>query len=249
MLNEPTLEKLTAMRLAGMARAWLEQQKDPDIAALGFDERFGLLVDAELTYRDDRRLKRLLDEAKLRLTNACVEDIDCTASRGLDKATVRQVATCAWIHDHRNLLVTGPTGTGKTYVGCAFAQQACRHGYKTLYRRLPRLFEELTLARADGTYARVLGRLARYDLLVLDDWGIGPLRDADRHDLLEVLEDRYGNRSTLVTSQLPVPRWHEYLGEPTMADAILDRLVHNAYKIALKGHSRRKTEKETTQAE
>lgn len=242
MLNEPTLEKLTDMRLAGMARAWLEQQKDPDIAALGFDERFGLLVDAELLHRDNRRLTRLLAEAKLRLGSACVEDIDCAAARGLEKGTARQLATCVWIHDKRNLLITGATGTGKTYIACAFAQQACRHGYKTLYRRLPRLFEELTLARADGTYTRLLTKLARYDLLVLDDWGIGALRDADRHDLLEVLEDRYGSRATLVTSQLPVPRWHEYLGEPTMADAILDRLVHNAYKIALKGASRRKSE-------
>lgn len=245
MLNEPTLEKLTAMRLLGMSRAWLEQEKDPEIAALGFDERFGLLVDAELMHRDNRRLERLLAEARLRISGACVEDIGCTGARGLDKATVRQLSTCSWIHDKRNLLITGATGTGKTYIACAFAQQTCRHGYRALYRRLPRLFDELTMARADGTYTRLLARLARYDLLVLDDWGIGTMREADRHGLLELLEDRYGNRSTVVTSQLPVASWHDYLGEPTVADAILDRLVHNAYKIALKGPSKRKEKTET----
>lgn len=240
MLSQPTLEKLQALRLFAMATAWLEQQKAPDVAALSFDERFALLVDAEHLARDNKRMARSLKEARLRITGACVEDIDYPARRELDRAQVRQLATCQWVADHLNVLVTGATGTGKTYVACALAQQACRKGYRALYRRASRLFDELTLARADGTHARLLDKIARFDVLVIDDWGLVPDKDADRHDLLEILEDRHGLRSTILASQLPPSKWHEHLADPTLADAILDRLVNNAHRIVLKGPSRRK---------
>ena len=176
----------------------------------------------------------------MRLTSALIEDVDYPARRELDRAVVRQLATCAWIEQHHNVIITGPTGVGKTYVACALAQQACRKGYRALYRRISRPFDELTLARADGTYARLLGRLTGIDLLVLDDWGLAPVGEMERRDLLEYLEDRHGNRSTLLTSQLPVARWHDHLGDPTIADAICDRLLHNAHQLVLKGPSRRK---------
>jgi len=240
MLNEPTIEKLKALGLDALAAAWLEQQQRPDVAALAFDERFGLLVDAEYTQRENKRLDRRLKEAKLRLGQACVEDIDYPPRRELDRALVRQLATCRWIDEHLNVLVTGLTGTGKTYVACALAQQACRRGYRTIYRRASRLYHELALAHADGSWARVLAKLARVDVLVVDDFALGPIREQERQDLLEVLEDRQGLRSTIVTSQVPVKEWHDYLGEPTVADAILERLVHAAHRLALKGPSRRK---------
>ena len=240
MLNEPTMEKLRALRLGALAAAWVEQQRNPQASSLGFDKRLGLLVDAEWLDRQNERLARALREAKLRLTSACIEDVDYPARRELDRAVVRQLATCVWIEQHYNVIISGPTGVGKTYVACALAQQACRKGYRALYRRTSRLFDELTLARADGTYARLLGRLTRIDLLVLDDWGLAPVGEMERRDLLEILEDRHGNRSTLLTSQLPVARWHDHLGDPTIADAICDRLLHNAHQLVLKGPSRRK---------
>lgn len=242
MLKEPTIEKLRAMHLDGMAEGWLEQQKNAEAAGLSFDERFGMLVDAEWLHRENKRLQRALREAKLKLTQACVEGIDYPARRELDKAVMRQLATCRWVGEHQNVLVTGATGTGKTYVACALAQQACRKGFRAVYRRAPRLFDELRLARADGTYARLLGRLARVDVLLIDDFAIAPVADEERRDLLEVLEDRYGSRSTIVTSQLDPKQWHDYLADPTLADAICDRLVHNAHRLALKGPSRRKEE-------
>jgi DNA replication protein DnaC len=242
MLKEPTIEKLRAMHLEGMADGWLEQQKNTQAAALSFDERFGMLVDAEWLHRENKRLQRALREAKLKLAQACIEGIDYPARRELDKAVVRQLGTCRWVGEHQNVLVTGATGTGKTYVGCALAQQACRKGFRAVYRRAPRLFDELRLARADGTYARLLGRLARVDVLLIDDFAIAPVADEERRDLLEVLEDRYGTRSTIVTSQLDPKQWHDYLADPTLADAICDRLVHNAHRLALKGPSRRKEE-------
>jgi DNA replication protein DnaC len=240
MLNEPTMEKLHSMRLAAMAEAWMDHQKDPDITALSFDERFGLLVDNEFLSRENKRLKRLLGEAKLRLRNACVEDIDYPPKRNLDKKLIRQLASCKWIADHLNVIITGATGTGKSYVACALGNQVCRRGHRTIYRRMPRLLDEVALARADGTYHRLLQRLARCDLLILDDWGLRPLKDNQRHDILEILEDRYDVRSTIVTSQLPKEKWHDHIGDPSVADAILDRLLHNAYTIGLKGPSRRK---------
>jgi DNA replication protein DnaC len=240
MLNEPTIEKLRALRLDTMAAAWEEQQKSPDVTALSFDERFGMLVDAEWLARENRRVQRALKEAKLRLGQATVEAIDYPARRELDKAVIRQLGSCRWIDEHQVVIVTGATGVGKTYVACALAHQACRKGHRAMYRRASRLFDEMRLARADGTYARLLGRVAKIDVLVLDDFAIAPLTDGERRDLLEILEDRHGTRSTIITSQLPPKEWHDYLADPTLADSICDRLVHQAHRIVLKGPSRRK---------
>jgi DNA replication protein DnaC len=242
LLNEPTLEKLKTMRLEGLAAAWLEQQRQPNTAELSFDERLGLLVDAEWMHRENKKMKRALREAKLRLAQACIEDIDYSARREIDKAVVRQLASCRWIEEHQAVLITGMTGTGKSYLACALAHQACRKGFRAVYRRASRLFDELKLARADGTYPRVLARLARVDLIVIDDFAVAPVTDAQRADLLELLEDRYGVRSTIVTSQLPPAQWHDYLADPTLADAICDRLLNNAHRLVLKGPSKRKTE-------
>ncbi|MGE0521333.1 MAG: IS21-like element helper ATPase IstB [Candidatus Binatia bacterium] len=242
MLNEPTTEKLQALRLPGMLAAWQEQQRQADVAGLSFDERFALLVEAEWLRRENERLVRHLREAKLRLAQASLEDVDYSARRELDRAQIRQLASGAWIAAHQHVLITGATGTGKTFLACALAHQACRHGHRALYRRVSRLFDELTLARADGTYARALARLARADVLILDDFALAPLDLHQRQDLLEVLEDRTGTRSTIVTSQLPVAKWHAYVDDPTLADAICDRLLHNAHRIVLKGPSRRKAE-------
>jgi DNA replication protein DnaC len=237
---EPTVERLRAMRLGAVADAYLAQQQNPKIAVLGFDERLAMIVDAEHLFRDNRKLSSRLKEARLRIGDACVEDIDYPPKRELDKAQVRQLATCRWVEEHHNILVSGATGVGKTYLACALAQQACRTGYRAIYRRLARLLDELTLARADGSYAKLLAKLARTDVLVLDDWGIVAIKEAHRQDLLEVFEDRDGTRSTVITSQLPRDKWHDYIGDPTVADAVLDRIVHRAYAITLKGPSRRK---------
>ena len=240
MLMEPTLEKLRAMRLEGMAQSWVGQQKETDIAKLGFDERLALLVDAEWMSRENKRVKRALKEAKLKLAEACLENVDYAARRELDKATMRQLASCKWVHEHQAILITGATGTGKTYLGCALAQQACRKGFRAVYRRASRLFDELRIARADGTYPRVLARFARVDVLLIDDFAISPVSDEERRHLLELLEDRYDTRSTIVTSQLAPGDWHDYLADPTLADAICDRIVHHAHRLVLKGPSRRK---------
>ena len=240
MLNEPTMEKLYEMRLSAMAEAWSSQQKDATIGALSFDERMALLVEAEHMARDNRRLKRLLKDAELRIPSACMEDVKASPARGLEKAMVRQLASCTWVGEHLNVLITGATGVGKSYLASALGQALCRKGMRVLYRRVPRLFDELALARVDGSYARVLARLANAELLVLDDLGLGTPTESQRNDLLEVLEDRYGRASTVVTSQLEIKKWHQWIGEPTIADAILDRLVHNAYKIDLTGPSGRK---------
>lgn len=241
MLTQPTIEKLYELRLGSMAAAFVEQQKDAKTSGLSFDERFAMLVDAEHLARDNRRVKALLKEAELRIGNACIEDVDASAQRGIDKSLLRQLATCAWIDQNQNTLITGATGTGKSYLACALGQTACRRGLRVVYRRMPRLLDELALAKADGSYARTLRKLARAQLLIVDDFGLGHPSDAQRHDLLEVFEDRYGARATVITSQLPRESWHEWIGDETLADAILDRLVHNAYKIELKGPSRRKT--------
>jgi DNA replication protein DnaC len=223
-----------------MADAWLAQQKDSNTASLGFDERFGLVVDAEALARENARLKRLLRDAKLKMTNACIEDVDYEPQRKIDKATFQQLATCRWVSTAQVIAITGATGTGKTYLACALANRACRRGYKALYRRATRFFDELALARADGSYPRLLARLARVDVLVLDDWGMSPIRDAERRDMLEVIDDRHGNRATILTSQVPPEQWHDLVGDPTTADAICDRLLHNALRLKLKGPSRRK---------
>lgn len=240
MLNEPTIERLKSMRLEGMADAWRAQQSDAQSQALAFDERLGLLVDAEWSHRENIRVVRALREAKLKHSQACVESIDYSAARQLDKATMRQLATCRWVREHQSILITGATGVGKSYLACALAHQACRNGFRALYRRAPRLFDELKLARADGTFARLLARLARMDVLIIDDFAITPITDLQRSDLLEVLEDRYATRSTIVTSQLAPSHWHDYLADPSLADAICDRLLSNAHRLVLHGPSRRK---------
>ena len=248
MLTHPTLDKLRALRLTGMAKALNDQMSMPDIHELSFEERLGLLVDHEMTERSDRQLQTRLRQAKLRIS-ASLEDVDYRHPRGLDQSLMRSLASCQWIKDCRNLLITGPTGIGKTWIACAWGQQACRQGYRSLYVRLPRLLYELPIAKADGRYAKVMASLSRMDLLILDDWGLAQLTDEHRRDLLEVLEDRYGRRSTLVTSQLPLAHWHEAIGNPTLADAILDRLIHNAHKIQLKGDSMRKKHSALTKEE
>jgi DNA replication protein DnaC len=245
MLEHPTLEQLHELRLHALARAWQGQQEDPAVDELGFDERLALLVEAEWIDRRNKRFDRLLREAKLRITGACLEDIDYAKERKLDRAGIRQLAGGRWIEAHQNVVITGATGVGKTYLACALAHQACRQGYRALYRRAPRLFDELVLARADGTYPRLLARFARMDVVVIDDWGLAPLKDAERRDLLEIMEDRHGLRSTIWTSQIPVAQWHDHVGDPTIADAICDRLLHNAHRIVLQGPSRRKTKDKT----
>lgn len=239
MLIQQTLEQLHALRLVGMATALEEQLASAVARELGFEDRLALLVERERTCRDDRRLQRLLQEAKLRLA-ACVEDLDFRSSRGLDRGVVLRLASADWVRAHQVVLIVGPTGAGKTYLSCALGQAACRHGLSTRYYRLSRLLGDLALARADGSYPKLLGKLSKTDLLILDDWGLAPLSDPERRDLLDVLEDRYGQRATLVTSQLPLEHWHDYLGNPTLADAILDRLLHGAHKMILKGGSMRK---------
>ncbi len=240
MLSPPTMEQLQALKLAALAAAWTAQQQDATVSQLSFDERFGLLVEAEWLARENARLTRTLKAAKLKLSQACLEAIDYPARRELDKALLRQLATGRWIAEHQHVLVTGATGTGKTFIACALAHQACRQGYRALYWRVSRLFHALALARADGTYARLLAKLARVEVLLLDDFALVPLQEPERRDLLEILEDRYGTRSTIITSQVPPAHWHEYIGEPTLADAICDRLLHNAHRLVLKGSSRRK---------
>ena len=238
MLLHPTLEKLTALRFAGMATA-LNEQLQMNLDDMTFEERLGLLLDREIATRETRRMATRLRAAKLR-QESCIEDIDFRHPRGLDKSQVTRLAGCDWIKEHNNLIITGPTGVGKTYLACAFAQKACREGFNTLYLRTTKLFEDLALAKGDGRYLKLLKTYAKADLLVLDDYGLMQLGREQRHDLLEILEDRHGLKSTLVTSQLPVDHWHEQIGDPTLADAILDRLVHTAHKIHLKGESMRK---------
>jgi len=239
MLKHPTLDKLQQLRLFGMYQALCEQMNLPEIDSLSFEERLGLLVDREITEREDRRMKTRLRQAKLK-HHACVEDIDYRAPRGLDKALTLQLASCRWVHEGLNLIINGPTGVGKTWIACAMAQKACREGYTALYLRLPKLFQALSLAHGDGRFPKLMSAFAKTDLIILDDWGLAKLTAEQRRDLLELLDDRHGNRSTIVTSQLPVDHWHEIIGDPTLADAILDRLIHNAYRINLKGESLRK---------
>ncbi len=238
MLDNHTLDKLRQLKLTGMADAFVQQTEQPETHSLSFNERFALLVDREATHRENRRLTRLLQLAHLKQP-ACVEDIDYKHRRGLDRAQVAALATCDWIRAHHNLHITGPTGCGKSWIGCALGNQACRQGLSVRYERAARLFDNLRIARGDGSFGKKLLQLAKTDLLILDDFGLKPLQQSERHDLLEVIEDRHGSRSTLITSQLPVSSWHDYLNEPTLADALLDRLLSGAHRIDLKGESMR----------
>jgi DNA replication protein DnaC len=239
MLNEHTINQLRGLRLDGMVRAIEDQASSAAATALGFEERLTLLVQREVDWRDDRRVARLLKAARLKVSTACVEDINWRASRGLDKSLVTALAGGDWLRHGQSLLITGATGCGKTWLACALGTQAARSGFSVLYTRAARLFDELQVAHGDGSFARRLAQLAKLDLLVIDDFAISPIGAAERNDLLEVLDDRVGTRSTLITSQLPVKAWHTYLDDPTLADAILDRVVHSSHKIELKGRSLR----------
>ena len=240
MLNEHTLDQLRGLRLDGMVHALADQATHSAAAALAFDERLAMLVQREIDWRDGKRLARLLKAAKLKVGSACIEDIDWRGSRGLDRSLVTALAGGDWLRHGHNVLITGATGVGKTWLCCALAQQAARAGFTVLYMRAPRLLEELRVAHGDGSFGRRLAQLARIDLLAIDDFAIAPITAAERNDLLELLDDRVGTKATLITSQLPVTAWHEWLADPTLADAILDRIVHGAHKIALKGESMRK---------
>ncbi|MCC7083348.1 MAG: IS21-like element helper ATPase IstB [Burkholderiales bacterium] len=240
MLNEHTLSQLRALRLDGMAHALQDVATSAVAATLPFEERLALVVQREIDWRDAKRIERLLKAAKLKVNSACLEDIDWRSSRGLDRTLVSALAGGDWLRHGHNVLITGATGVGKTWLACALAQQAARSGFSVLYVRAPRLLEELRMAHGDGTFSRRLAQLARIDLIALDDFAIAPITPSERNDLLELLDDRVGTRATLITSQLPVSGWHEWLNDPTLADAILDRIVHSAHRITLKGESMRK---------
>lgn len=240
MLDEQTHQKLYDMKLYGLVSAFQEYLDQKGRDKLSFEERFGLMVDREWTERQARQLKRRLKRAKLR-EHACLEDVDYRHPRNLDRSVMRKLATCRWVSDGENVLITGATGLGKTWIACALADKACREGYSALYFRVPRLLNHLAISRGDGSYVKELAKLAKASVLILDDLGLKALEEMEQHDLLEVLEDRHGLRSTVVTSQLPVKKWHDTVGDPTVADAILDRLIHNAHRIELKGPSLRKS--------
>jgi len=236
---QPTLEKLAALRLSGMVTQLKEQIQNPRYAELSFEERLGLLVDVEWDMRQDRKLKRRLRTAKFR-EQAWLEDLDLSAARGLDRGLIRSLAQGEWIRETLNVTITGATGVGKTYLACALGRSACVKGYHVRYVRMPRLFQEAIEARADGTWLKVMDALARADLLILDDWLRDPLKAAQCREILDILDDRWQRGATMLVSQLPVSDWHVHMADATLADAILDRLVHNAYKIELRGESRRK---------
>jgi DNA replication protein DnaC len=243
MMTQHTLTQLKALKLDGMARAFEEQLLTTSSTSLPFEERISLLVDREISWRDSKRLDRLLKAAKLKFPQACVEDIDYRPGRTLDKRLIATLAGGDWIRNAQNLIFTGATGVGKSWLACAFGNQAARQGFSVFYIRTSRLFEELRIAHGDGSFGRRLIQIAKTDVLILDDWGLSPLDQSARADLLEVVDDRVGTRSTIITSQLPADHWHGYLNDPTLADAILDRLIHQAHKLALKGESLRKKDK------
>jgi len=238
-MQHPLLDKLTKLKCEGMKTALQEQLQQATMEPLSFEDRLLLLLEREITQRNDRRLQLRLKQAKLKQT-ACIENIDFKPGRGLDKSQILSLAACQWVREHHNILVVGATGTGKTYLACALAHKACLEGFSATYLRLPRLFQELLMAKGDGRYTRFIQQLAKVDVLILDDWGLNAFTDEQCRDLLEILDDRHQLRSTIITSQFPIKHWHETLNNPTLADAILDRVVHNAYKIQLKGESLRK---------
>jgi len=241
MLLQQTLNNLKTLRLHGMAQALEEQRTSSTLQELCFDERFEFMVTAEINDRENRRLTRLLKAAKFKVS-ACPEDINYKAHRGLDRQVMANLSSCDWINKSLNTIITGPTGLGKTWIACALGQQAARKGYSVLYKRLSRLLEELEIAYGDGSLVKERAKIAKTDLLILDDWALAPLTTRGRHELLELIDDRIGSGSILITSQLPIDQWHDYIGEPTIADAILDRLVHRAHRIELRGDSLRKGE-------
>jgi len=239
MLANHSHERLLALRLTGMAKAFDDQLRQPDIDSLAFEQRLALMIDREVTERDNRRLLTRLKFASLR-QNAVVEDIDLRGARGIDRAFFQSLVDGDWISRKHNLLITGATGTGKSWIACALGHKACRDNRSVLYHRLPRLFEALALARGDGRYQRLLKSLSRVELLILDDWGLAPLSGEQRRDLLEIVDDRHQRGATIITSQVPVEHWHDVIADPTIADAVLDRIIHNAYRLELKGDSMRK---------
>jgi DNA replication protein DnaC len=239
MLNQPTLEKMQAMKMSAMVEAFEQQLSSRSHGKLSFEERLGMLIDAEYAAREQRKLSRRLQRARLRQPAACIEDIDFKTRRGLKRQAVMALARCDWIRDALNVLITGPTGTGKTYLACALANKACRLGFTAYYVRASQFPQDMAIARGDGSYPRLLKRLTRTHLLVIDDWLLTPFTDAERRDILEVIEDRHERAATLIASQLPISTWHEALGEPTLADSICDRLIHAAHKLELKGRSMR----------
>ena len=241
MLDHPTLDQLRSLKLDGMAEAFAELQDRDGTADLTHAEWLGLLIDRESASRDTKRFESRMRSARLRHVGACPEDVDYRARRGLDKGLFQDLLTGKWIAEKRNLIITGPCGVGKTWLACALTQAACRNGTAALYKRLPRLFDELELAHGDGRFPRLFRSLTKTQLLILDDWGPDRLTSSQRRDLMEIVEDRYQAGSTIITSQLPLSTWHDVIGEPTFADAILDRIVHNAYRLELTGQSMRKT--------
>jgi DNA replication protein DnaC len=239
MLNQQTIEKLAVLKLNGMADNFTLQLQQPKMNNLSFEDRFAMIVDAQWDWKENSRMKRYLRDAKLKLP-ACVEDIDYKTQRGIDQSVMMRLIAGDWIKNFQNIIITGPTGVGKTFLACALANKACRNGFHSLYLRSPGFYYQMALSRNDGSYRNIMNKLSKTNVLIIDDFGIAPLTDSDRRDLFEVVDERHGHGSTIITSQLPIDNWHDIIGDPTIADGILDRLIHNAHKINLKGGSMRK---------